>query len=156
MTSFQEFLRKKADEQHSHLRRERRDEWIVAVSALLDRIDVWLHESDPDRLLDIIPIRLDKAEAGLGTYEIYGLKIAVGDLAIQVLPVARNVVGSPRIFGDGADLGGRVDITDGTRKYIVMRVVKDGKKSWEVLDDQFGAAPLDRARLEAIIQDLLA
>ena len=156
MTSFQEFLHKKAEEQGQTSRRERRDEWVLAVNRLYDQILGWLREADPDGLLELIPLSFNKAEKGLGPYKVQGLQIGMGDLSVQVLPVARNVVGSPRIMGDGAQLAGRVDITDGIKKYVLRRVLKDGAESWEVLDDHFDAAPLDRARLESILQDLLA
>jgi hypothetical protein len=156
MTSFQEFLHKKAEEQDQPSRRERRDEWIEAVGRLIRQIDAWLDEADPEGILDRIDVPFDKAEVGLGAYTIHGLKIGVGDLTVRVIPVARNVVGSSRILGDGAQLAGRVDISDGIKKYVLWRVIKDGAESWEVLDERFGAAPLDRARMESILQDLLS
>jgi hypothetical protein len=156
MTSFQEFLHKKAEEQQQPSRRAKRDEWILAVNRLNEQITHWLHESDPEGLLEIVPLKFDKIEAGLGAYEVPGLGIGVGDPSVRVFPVARNVVGSPRILGDGAQLAGRVDITDGINKYILRRVLKDGGETWEVLDDRFGGVtPLDRSRLESILQDLL-
>jgi hypothetical protein len=156
MTSFQEFLHKKAEEQRQFSRRDLRDEWILAVDRLTSLIANWLHESDPEGLLDLIPIAFYKAEKGLGAYKISGLQIGVGDLTAKVVPVARNVVGSSRIQGDGTQLAGRVDITNGINKYILRRILKGGVESWEVLDEQFSSAPFDRARLESILQDLLS
>ncbi len=156
MTSFQEFLQKKAEEQHLGFRREVRDEWIAAVSRLIRQIETWLDESDPTRLLDRSPLTYDIVEKGLGPYQVEGLQIGVGDLSAQVVPVARNVVGSPRIQVDGGQLAGRVDIRNRLNKYILWRVLKDGTESWEALDEKFGAAPLDRAMLESILQDLLS
>jgi hypothetical protein len=156
MTSFQEFLHKKAEEQRQSFRREKRDEWIVAVRHLLDQIQTWLKEADPEGLLDFLDLEFEKAEVGLGRYKVPGLKIGVGDLAVQVVPVARNVVGSSRFLGDGAQVIGRVDITDGIRKYILRRIQKEGSECWEVMDEEYGTAILDRPRLEAILQDLLA
>jgi hypothetical protein len=156
MTSFQEFLHKKAEEQHQGLRRDRRDEWILAVKRLNEQISEWLREADPEKLLDVMPLVFDKAETGLGPYKVPGLKIGLGDLSVQVIPVARNVVGSPRLLGDGAQLAGRVDITDGIKKYVIRRILSEGAEFWEVLDEHFGAAPFDQARLESILQDLLS
>ena len=155
MTSFQEFLHKKAEEQRVLSRRDLRDEWIEAVGRLISQIDQWLTEADPQGVLDKIDIPYEKAEVGLGRYTVHGLKIGLGDLSAQVIPVARNVVGSHRIQQDGSQLGGRVDITNGIMKYILRRTLKDGAESWEVLDEHFGSDPLDRARLELILQDLL-
>jgi hypothetical protein len=79
----------------------------------------------------------------------------VGDLSVQVVPVARYVVGSSKFLGDGSQVTGRVDITDGLRKYILRRIEKDGLECWEVLDERHGSTPFDREHLEAILQDLL-
>src|SRR5271155_578266 len=131
MTSFQEFLHKKAEEQRQISRRDLRDEWILAVDRLTALIANWLHESDPEGLLDLIPLTFDKAEKGLGAYKIQGLQIGVGDLAVKVVPVARLVAGSSNIVGE--QVAGRVDITNGIKKFILWRIIKDGVESWEVL-----------------------
>jgi hypothetical protein len=156
MTSFQEFLHKKAEEQRVLSRRDLRDEWIEAVNRLILQIDQWLAEADPEGVLDRIDMPYEKAEKGLGRYTVHGLQIGLGDLAVQVIPVARNVVGSPRLQGDGASLAGRVDLSNGIKKYILRRVLKGDEESWEVADEHFGAEPLSRAELESILQDLLA
>jgi hypothetical protein len=87
MTSFQEFLHKKAEEQGQSARRLQRDEWISAVSRLTDQITAWLGEANTEGILDLIDVPFDKVEAGLGPYTIYGLKIGLGDLSVQVVPV---------------------------------------------------------------------
>ncbi len=156
MTNFQEFLHKKAEEQRVISRRDLRDDWIDAVGRLVGQIREWLHEADPDGVLDRIDFPYDKAEKGLGRYKVDGLQINVGDLSVQVVPVARNVIGSPRLAGEGAKLAGRVNITNGIKTYILRRVLSDSGESWEVADDHLGAELLTRAKLESILQDLLA
>jgi hypothetical protein len=156
MTSFQEFLKKKAEEQNQGFRRELRDEWIDAVNRLIQQIDTWLTESDPEGLLDRTDFTVEKVEAGIGPYQINGLKISVGDLSVQVRPVARRVVGSSRLREGGTEVVGRVDITDGIKKYILWRTFNDGIESWEVVDEQFGSRPFDKIQLESILQDLLS
>jgi hypothetical protein len=156
MTSFQEFLQKKAKEQDVPSRHEKRAEWIEAVRRLLVQIESWLGEADPQGLLDRIPLTFDRSERGLGSYKVEGLQIGVGDISVQVVPVACNVVASSRILVDGGRVAGRVDITNRISKYILWRVVKDGHESWEVLDEKFDPSPLDRDKLESILQDLLS
>ena len=162
MTSFQEFLHKKAEEQKRGFRPDRRDEWIAAVDKLNRQIVDWLRESDPEQLLEIIPETVEKAEKGLGTYRVPALKIGVGNRMVRVVPIARNLVNP--LLGDGTTLGGRVDITDGSKKYMLRRILRDSSPNregpdeapWEVLDEHFGVTPLDRGRLESILQDLLS
>ncbi len=156
MTSFQEFLHQKAEEQNQGSRRELRDEWISAVDNLNRQIIDWLGEADPEHLLEITRQPIEKAEVGLGPYQVSGLKVGVGNLAVRVVPIARNLAGSPAPLGDGSTLGGRVDITNGSKKYMLRRILRDSAAAWEVLDEEFGVTPLDRGRLEAILRDLLA
>jgi hypothetical protein len=156
MMTFQEFLHKKAAEQHQHERRQRRDEWIAAVGRLFDQIRAWLAEADPDHLLDVVPLEVQSIEASLGVYNIPSLKIGVGDSSVQIVPRGRDalgIVGGPGGLGIRAE--GRVDITDGVRKYILYRSLQDGQERWFLLDQDFRPHPLDRARLEAALQDLL-
>jgi hypothetical protein len=154
--TFREFLHKKAEEQRQPQRRQRRDEWIEAVCRLLDQIRLWLLDSDPDKLLDVVPIRVERAEPGLGAYDIPSLLIGVGDAKVQVDPVGRNALGfvKPR---DSEELRaeGRVDLAAGGHRYILYRTIQDGRDMWYALDDKFQPAPFDRARLETILQDLL-
>ncbi|MBV9122251.1 MAG: hypothetical protein JO112_02685 [Planctomycetes bacterium] len=155
--TFQEFLEKQAYQSHHKERRERREEWIAAVSRLMEQLRTWLAEADPAGVLEIVPMELEKAEPGLGSYRIPGLKINLGEAGVQVVPVGRNVVG---IVGPQGEVGvraeGRVDITDGIRRYLLYRTFKDGQEQWFALDEHFQAAPLDRGCVERILQDLLS
>ncbi|HKI36992.1 MAG TPA: hypothetical protein VKA46_34385 [Gemmataceae bacterium] len=157
MMTFREFLEKQARRQNHKDRRERRDEWVAAVGRLVERLRAWLAESDPEKVLDVVPIEIERAEPDLGTYRVPSLKISLSDAAVEVVPVGRNVVG---VVGPRGDVGiraeGRVDITDGVRRYILYRTLKDGQETWYALDERFRAAPLDRSRLEGILQDLLS
>jgi hypothetical protein len=155
--TFSEFLHKKAREEGQIQRREQRDEWITAVDRLMKQICAWLAEADPDKVLDIIRLEFEKVEPGLGVYRVPGLKIGAGDASAQVVPVGRNAVGLVGRRGDvGERAEGRVDISDGVRKYILYRTLKDGQENWYALDERFEASPFDRGRLEAILVDLLS
>jgi hypothetical protein len=154
---FREFLEKRAQHPHQRERRERREEWITAVHRLVEQLRAWLAESDPGAVLDVVPIEIEKAEPGLGVYRIPGLKVRLGEAAVEVVPVGRNVVGGVGPQGAvGVQAEGRVDVTDGIRRYILYRTLQDGQEKWYALDERFQAAPLDRVRLEGILQDLLS
>jgi hypothetical protein len=157
MMTFREFLEKQSNQQRQKERRARREEWVAAVGRLITQLRAWLAESDPGNVLDVVPMEVERAEPDLGAYRIPALKIGLDDTAVQVMPVGRNVVG---IVGPHGDIGvraeGRVDITDGIRRYILYRTLKEGRDNWYALDERFQAEPLDRSRLEAILQDLLS
>src|SRR5437660_12782519 len=101
MTTFQEFLQKKAIEERQPERRKRREEWIAAVNRLLDQLRAWLAESDPDQVLDIIPIRERAAEPALGAYDVPALKIGIGEAAVHVTPMGRDALGVIHRRGNG-------------------------------------------------------
>src|SRR5258708_3711346 len=113
MPRLREFLEKKAGEMSQDERRKRREDWLAAVGRLVAQLRAWLREADEKSLLEIAPLDVEKLEQGLGAYKAEGLRITLGDSAVQVVPVGRNVVG---FVGDGGDAGvraeGRVDITD--------------------------------------------
>jgi hypothetical protein len=155
--TFREFLETKAQQSHHRERRERREEWITAVRQLVEQLRAWLAESDPAGVLDIVPMEIERAEPGLGIFRIPSLKISLGEAAVEVMPVGRYAVGMVGPQGDaGMRAEGRVDITDGIRRYILYRTLQDAQEKWYALDERFQAVPLDRARFEGILQDLLS
>ena len=156
--TFREFLDKQAQQKQQHEeRRQRREQWIAALDRLIKQLSAWLAEADPGRVLDVVRTDVERAEPGLGTYQAPSLTISLGEAAVLVVPVGRDVVG---IVGSQGDIGiraeGRVDITDGIRKYILYRTLKDGQEKWYALDEHFKAEPLNREQLEKILQDLLS
>ena len=64
MMTFQEFLEKQATKQHHKEHRARREEWIAAVGRLLEQIRAWLAESDPKKVLDVVPVEHDLLPGG--------------------------------------------------------------------------------------------
>jgi hypothetical protein len=156
MVGFKEWLREKTEEaQHSERAQELR-EWHDAYQRLTDQIVAWLRE-DGAEYVTITPRPIERSERGLGTYELTGLQIRVGDAAVEVVPLGRNVVGhvSPG-GGPGLRAAGRVDITDGTRKFPLYRTVQDGQDHWYVVDERLSVTPLTRDRLQEIIMDLMS
>ena len=150
--TFQDFLERQA-RQKSHTEwRARREEWIVAVGQLIEAIRTWLAQSDPEHILDVVPLAIERVEPNLGICTVPSLKIGLGAASVEVVPVGRNVVGLIGPHGAaGVRMEGRVDITDGIRRYILYRLVKDGQEAWYALDEKFRAAPLDQRRLDEIL-----
>ena len=68
--SLREFLRSKGEEFDLRDRRRLRRDWLLSLDRLMNRIVDWLHESDPDGLLDIDRYQVGRTEPrGSGTYE---------------------------------------------------------------------------------------
>jgi hypothetical protein len=157
MKTFREFLQEKAREDDHRERRRRRDEWVDAVDGLIRQLRDWLEQADSERLLSISRRDYDKLEQGLGAYEVPGLDVALGDSIVKISPVSRNVVGFVVSGGDAAVRPeGRVDISDGLRKYVLYRTITDGNQQWNVVDEHSRTTLLDQARFEEIMQDLLS
>jgi hypothetical protein len=157
MMTFREFLDKQAQRSDHVERRQRRDEWVAVVGRFLNQLRAWLVESDPKGVLDVVPMEIERFEPNLGSYRIAALKINLGASAVEVTPVGRNTVGIMEPPGDAVlRAEGRVDITDGIRRYICYRTLKEGQEKWYAVDERFQAWPLDKERVEAILQDLLS
>ena len=58
--------------------------------------------------------------------------------------------------GASTEFAGRVDITDGFRKYNLYREIRDGKDLWQIRDDRNRFTDLDAESLGRILQDLLS
>ena len=157
MSTLRELLKEKAHESNQRERREKRDEWVAAVKRLIGQFREWLREADPEQVLDVMTLDIEKLEQGLGTYHVPGLEISLDDTTVRVLPVGRNVVGFVGPRGDaGIRAVGRIDITDGSQKYILYRTTEGGEDRWYALDGRFEATLLDQHRFEAIMRDLLS
>ena len=157
MKTFREFLQEKAREDDQRERLGRREEWVTSVSRLIRQVRQWLEEADTEKLLIVSEPLYDKREQGLGTYRVPGLDIGLGDSLVKIIPVGRNATGvvGPK-DGPGVLAQGRVDISDGMRKYLLLRTLEEGRDQWHALDERFEATLLDRARFEEIMHDLLS
>src|SRR5690349_5159303 len=128
--TLQEFLKEKAHEQDIVARRKRREEWLGAVARLMEQIKGWLRDADPEGILSVVPIPVDRNETGLGSYRAEGFNISLNDdTSVQVIPIARNVAG---FLAGGRRAEGRVDITNGVEKHSLYRTFEDGVENWYV------------------------
>jgi hypothetical protein len=114
-------------------------------------------------LLEILRFEVQRVEGRLGIYDAPGLKIRLATDEIDVLPVGRYAIGPLpaqamkallELTGTDGPAAGRVDITNGERRYLLLRDVSTGHDRWFAVDKHSRAALLDQARLEAILQDL--
>jgi hypothetical protein len=156
--SFRDFLKAKADELGVRDRHRRRGEWLGAIHRLLEQMRDWLRESDPEGVLDIEPYEVSRTEQNLGTYDAPALKIRLGAGEVDVRPIGREVpfMAIRGASGDATTFSGRVDITDGYRKYNLYREINQGKDLWQISDERNKFSYLNAESFERILQDLLS
>lgn len=138
--SFREFLKAKAEEYGVRDRHRLRNEWLASLNRLLDQLQGWLREADPEGLLDIVRYRVSRTERGLGTYDAPAMKICLGAGDVDIAPVTAGdfwlafevVTGPSESYSPPlrAPHTGRVDMTDGYRKYNLFRELSDDGESW--------------------------
>jgi hypothetical protein len=160
---FQEFLKQKTAGSDIRERNRSRMEWVEALNRLHEQIRNWLRQADPEGLLEVVPYEIQRGESRLGVYDAPALKVRLNADEVDVLPVGRYAIGPlsgetrkalPGIAGPDGPAAGRVDITDGEHKYMLFRDSKVDPDRWFVLTEGAKLEEFDRARLEAILQDL--
>jgi hypothetical protein len=157
--TLREFLLQNAPRAEQEKRRRQwREEWIVAVDHLLAQLRAWLIEAGTADLLDLEPLSFEKREQWLGAYSIKGLAIHYGESTVKVVPVGRTVLAhlGPHAEPGHENAEGRVDITNGTSKYILYRNLTHAGEQWLVQGDRSELRSLDRQQFEAILTDLLS
>lgn len=158
MASFREFLdRTQKQQDPENKRTERRREWVAAVERLIEQLVAWVKEIDSAGLLIVDPFRLRQTEMGLGAYEVQAFTIRLDDTIIQIRPVARFVVGTVKLpDGKERKAQGRVDVTDGVRRYTLYRTLGEEGERWYIVDEASNTAELDQNQFLAVLEDLLS
>jgi hypothetical protein len=163
--SFREFLRAKAEELGIRDRHRRRNEWLGALHRLADQLQDWLRQSDPEGLLDIEPYEVARSEHKLGNYNAPALKIRFGPRGVDIVPMSRDVIStvfdvatgpSTSLMAEATPFAGRVDVTDGFRKFNLFRQIRDDEDHWWVRDEHDRFTPLNSDSWERILQVLLS
>jgi hypothetical protein len=164
-TSFQEFLQQKIEGSDWKGRSRRRAEWLNALNRLLGQIQEFLREADPEGLLETIPYEVERVEQRLGVYDAPALKMRIGTDSVDVVPMGRHETGPLLLkhyrllpgnerWGDLS--GGRVDITNGERRYLLLRSIVDDQEHWYATrSDKMELKAFDSNCLQDILRDLL-
>jgi len=167
MITFQEFLRQKAEASGWKERISARAEWLEAIRWLFARIRALLQDADPNGLLEIVQYEVERVEERLGVYDAPALKIRLGTASVDIVPAGRyapkpislmSLLALPSNESRWGDLsGGRVDVTDGEWKHLLLRSIENGQDHWYVvMSNMAGVTPRNRESLEQILQDLLS
>lgn len=157
LTSFREWLKGLEKEGEDHKRREIKEEWVGAANRLIQKCLAWLAEADPEGFLLLRQSTQPKAEAGLGRYEVPFLIIDHADTRVHVTPFARNTARTLAL-GPGKEVPaeGRVDVTNGSEKWILYRTRAEGKERWYAVADRGDLVELNQDVFMAIMEDLLS
>src|SRR5260370_41149915 len=130
MSRLRESLSEKAKENDMVRRLEVRREWVAAVTRLMQQLETWLQEADPEKLLSVYTTMHPAREQHLGHYDVPGLEVEFRDTRVRILPVGRNVLRSGDLGTPETRAAGRVDITKGGNKCYLFRDVLDGTDHW--------------------------
>lgn len=158
MSTLEKFLQSTAEKRRNSAAdlNAKRGQWIAAVRDLVQKLKGWTEESD--RESKVLTIRVETvqiAEEELGTYNASELVITLDPTKVRVTPIGCKVVGGYDDGGIFIRAEGRVDITDGVRKYILYRIA--ATNSWKVVDPQtYVVKDFEREDFEKILEALLA
>lgn len=137
--------------------RVRREEWIATVRCLMDQFRQWLQEADKEGVLYVVERTEEFAEQAMGRYEVPALEVTLGPTRVKIKPMGRSTIGR---IGEGGNTGpkaeGRVDITDGTTRYVLYRALEGQGSHWVVIDpENHRSRPLTRELFEDVMARLL-
>ncbi len=160
MKSFKEFLQDQAQKETIVEAKTKVEEWHSAVLKLIGQMEVWLRDADQDHILNIRETVHSIREEGLGTYQVPGLVIGLGERMVEVVPVARNVIGPIASTGTLHVLRttGRVDMIGGGQRYLLFRFENEqGREDrWMIAEeDDYVLKNFDRPAFEASLQSML-
>jgi hypothetical protein len=159
MSILADFLKGRGEQHRAQepTRRQVREEWVQAVDRLLKQIEGWLKDADPEHLLQVERKTVEKQEVIAGAYTAPALAITLGDRRVEVRPVARGVVGPfSKESPYGARSQGRVDLTDGTDRFMLYRFVNEQGEAWVYLDEEeYMPHPFEREVFERALVSLL-
>jgi hypothetical protein len=160
MNTLQEFLKQRADHIRDTLPERVRvqNEWIQAVERLINQVKEWLTAADPQHILEFFEDTIQRRESDVGVYLVKRLVIRLEAQEVQVVPIARNVIG-PVTTSGSAHTGrsyGRVDLTNGVSKFLLFRTQVEPSDRWIIVDeDAYIPRDLDRDTFDAAMQSLL-
>lgn len=159
MIGFKEWLVEQAVQEGSIAeRRKLIEQWTDSVANLFAKIIAWLDEDDTRKVLTVQAGKIQRREEELGVYDVATMRISLSAKAVDLIPLAKNVVAG---MGKRGELGfraeGRVDMTNGAEKYMLYRVVTSEGEKWVLVDDdKYSVKDLTKETFEAALQDLLS
>ncbi len=119
-----------------------------------------------DDIREIEPYTVGRVEPRLGEYDATVLKIRTATSAVHIFPVARFFARPPGlarirvarrdVFPWGDLAGGRVDVTSGKKRRLLLRSIQDDQDYWYLFNPyRYRIWPLTRESLEATLRELL-
>jgi hypothetical protein len=160
MKTLKEFLHERAEIERGRADEKTaiQQEWIGALHRLIQQIKEWLCDADEEHQLEIEEEWHKLREIDVGVYTAPGLVIRLGARKVRVIPVARMVVG-PHLSNGTVRVNrafGRVDLTDGGKKFMLFRSQEDPSDRWVIVEDEgYTVDRFDRRAFDEAMQSLL-
>ena len=140
-----EMQKKKAGVDYSKIYKE----WEDEIASLYGQISSWLSPLTKDKLVNFEEYPTTLREDILGEYSITCLRITLANgVTISIEPVGRFILGAQ----------GRVDISNGSRKYVLLRF-KSGEWKFQLrkgIGFRSQLVPLSEESLISVIEDLIS
>ena len=159
MGSFKDFLVEREDRVRAEeaTKEAKKRQWIAAVRSLLERMEVWLKESDPGNLLRLRTRKVERREESIGAYVVPILSIDFGSRVVRVEPVAQNVMG-PMIEPREGYWSGRVDLVGPPYKFQLFRFSgSDDLDDWFIRDTRnYRLVPFDKESFDQALVELFS
>ena len=144
--ALREFLKQKQLEEQD-LKKSKKDivnDWQERVSQLLSLFEKWLEPMVKENLVAIERNTIEMTEDPLGTYEIKVMDVTAGSARVNIVPIARYVVGA----------SGRVDLVRGHNKTMLI-LTEDNKWVFAYRDDGLQTEPLTEDSFSEAMMELL-
>jgi hypothetical protein len=158
MSRLAEFLRTERDRLKSQAeeRKPRIVEWVGAVGCLVQRMKEWIRETDHEGILSVTENAVSLEEEGLPPTSVPALDVRFGKRHVQVVPRSYNVAATLELpdGGEPRRAAGRVDVTDGTIRWVLYRIPDEHGERW-FWDAESGVKLLDRDVFEQMLLGLL-
>jgi len=155
--SLKEVLKRKRDEfaEQDEKNKHIIGEWLIAVAALFDQLEAWLKVADPEGRIKAERGTREVNEPGLGRYSIPDLNLRAFGIWIGAIPKAGVTIRTAKPMQPGADqrATGRVDITNGIRRYVLYRFPSGDNDEWFIHDIALdkGLQHLTAERFESVL-----
>jgi hypothetical protein len=160
MSALAEFLRTEGKEIAAKAREMQSllDEWKREVGQFLHWVRVAIGQADPDGALFVRQVPVYVREVRFGEYELPALEIVFGSTVVSVTPRSRFNMGFLKVGDPPTErpLEGRIDLTEGGRRYHAFRVnTPDGHRWFLTDEDRRKVTPVSHDAIQDVLLDLL-
>lgn len=158
MSALQELIREQAQRLGQPEVKMRLDQWLRSAQSLLQQLEAWLKEADPEGILKVTKAPHELREENFGAYELWRLKIDLGGRRVEIVPLGGNVGGAVRLENNQTvAIRGMVEMVNDIDRIRLFRLIDDRSERWVIQHSgPWPAKPLDQTTFEAAMLQLLS